>query len=54
MFINLPEGVKHHVRADPMLPFEVSDKGGLQKYRGLKSQFMSQNRAKINNVAKNR
>jgi hypothetical protein len=29
MFINLPAGVKHHIRTSPMLPHEVQDKGGL-------------------------
>ena len=34
MFINLPFGIKHHIRESPMRPFELKDKG-LQRYTGM-------------------
>ena len=35
IYLNLPYGIKHHVRESPMRPFEIKDKGGLQKYTGM-------------------
>jgi len=35
MFINLPYGIKHHVRDKPMRPFFLKDKGGLDRYTGM-------------------
>ena len=35
MFINLPFGIKHHVRESSMRPWEIREKGGLQKYTGM-------------------
>ena len=34
MFINLPFGIKYHIRESPMRPFELKDKG-LQRYTGM-------------------
>ena len=35
MFINLPFGIKYHIRSSPMRPFEIKDKGGLERYTGM-------------------
>ena len=35
MFINLPFGIKYHIRNSPMRPFEIKDKKGLDRYTGM-------------------
>jgi len=35
MFINLPFGIKHHIRESPMRPHYLKDKGGLDRYTGM-------------------
>jgi len=47
LFLHLPFGIRHHVRDKPMRPHMIKDKGGLDKYSGVKSQFMARNRHKI-------
>ena len=33
LMLHLPQGVRYHIRRDPMFPFEVVDKG-LKRYTG--------------------
>lgn len=47
LFLHLPFGIKYHVRDKPMRPFMIKDKGGLDKYSSVKSQFMARNKGKI-------
>ena len=47
LFLHLPFGIKYHVREAPMRPFMLKDKGGLDKYSSVKSQFMARNKKKI-------
>jgi hypothetical protein len=35
MFLNLPFGIKYHVRKDPMRPYFIKDNGGLDRYTGM-------------------
>jgi len=35
MFINLPYGIQFNVRKEPMRPFFLKDKGGLDRYTGM-------------------
>ena len=35
LFINLPFGIRHHIRTSAMRPWEVKDKRGLDRYTGL-------------------
>lgn len=35
MFINLPFGIRHHVRSSAMRPWEIKDKRGLDRYTGM-------------------
>lgn len=35
MFVNLPFGIRHHIRDSPMRPWDLKDKGGLDRYTGM-------------------
>lgn len=35
MFINLPFGIRHHIRDSAMRPWDLKDKGGLDRYTGM-------------------
>lgn len=35
MYVSLPPGLKHHVRESAMRPWELKDKGGLDRYTGM-------------------
>ena len=52
MFINLPFGIKHHVRNDPMRPFFLKDKRGLDRYTGMTVGSKTKKNAKLSNKFK--
>ena len=35
MFLNLPFGIKYHIRDKPMRPFYILDNKGLDRYTGM-------------------
>ena len=35
LFVNLPFGIKHHVRKEAMRPYFIKDHGGLDRYTGM-------------------
>jgi len=50
MFLNLPFGIPYHIRSDPMRPFEIKDKGGLQRYTGMTIGAKSPKNKKLSQV----
>lgn len=47
LYLNLPPGVKYHIRDISMRPWEVKNKGGLDNYKEYKNRYLGMNRQYI-------
>lgn len=47
LFLNLPMGIKYHVRSDPMRPHFLQDKRGLDRYTGMTVQAKSKRNQRL-------